>query len=312
MMKSKKQTTYELITQRIIDSLDKGDIPWIKPWQQVKNLGMPHNFKSGLNYNGLNMFLLYSQSWSTPYFLTYRQVKEMGGNVRKGERGTPITYFNWVNIKDKKDPSKLKNVPLLKYYTVFNAEQIEGIEFPNIEDNKKRFKAEFEAIEGADDLLKIMSKRIVKGSLVMPKINHIAQNRAYYRPSTDQITMPTKEQFKSSAEYYSVLFHELTHSTGHKDKLNRSTLVNAHFFGDKDYSKEELCAEMGAAFLCGLSDIDMHTIRNSQAYIKNWLKALKGNSQLVIQAASAAQKAVDFLIGEYKEENKALKEQKGE
>lgn len=303
MTKSKKQSTYELITQRIIDSLDKGDIPWIKPWQQVKNLGMPHNFKSGKNYNGLNMFLLYSQSWSTPYFLTFKQVKEMGGNVRKGEKGTPITYFNWVNIKDKKDADKTRQVPLLKYYTVFNAEQIDGIEFPSIEDNKKKFKPEFEAIESAEDLLALMSKRIVKGSLVVPKIHHVKGNRAFYRPSTDSITMPEKEQFNSSPEYYSTLFHELTHSTGHKEKLNRSTLVESHFFGDKNYSKEELCAEMGAAFLCGLCDIDMNTLRNSQAYIKSWLKALKGNSQLIIQAASAAQKAVDFLVGEYKAES---------
>jgi antirestriction protein ArdC len=172
---------------------------------------------------------------------------------------------------------------MLRYYTVFNLEQTTGIETP-----MELHKQTFQPIERCEALVTSMPQR--------PTLHH-GEPRAYYRPSVDAINMPRPELFDSPEEYYSTLFHELTHSTGHARRLNRPTLTDLCPFGSTNYSKEELVAEMGAAFLCGICGIENRTVDNSAAYIASWLRVLKHDKQMVILAAAQAQRAADFIQG---------------
>ena len=176
-----------------------------------------------------------------------------------------------------------KRIPLLRYYTVFNLEQTTGIETP-MEPHKQTF----QPIERCEALVASMPQR--------PTLHH-GEPRAYYRPLVDAINMPRPELFDSPEEYYSTLFHEMTHSTGHERRLNRPTLTDLCPFGSTNYSKEELVAEMGAAFLCGVCGIENRTVDNSAAYIASWLRVLKNDKQMVILAAAQAQRAADFIQG---------------
>jgi antirestriction protein ArdC len=185
--------------------------------------------------------------------------------------------------KDSTDKNDKDYIPLLRYYRVYNLDQVSGIKKPALE-NLPQFKpiAEAEQIANA------------YGSH-LEALRH-GGNRAFYRPATDSIQMPEKQTFDSPEEYYSTLFHEFTHSTGHKSRLNRTGITETHFFGDEIYSKEELVAEMGAAMLCGVIGIENKTIKNSASYIQSWLGKLKDDKKLVVHAAAAAQKAADFII----------------
>jgi antirestriction protein ArdC len=172
---------------------------------------------------------------------------------------------------------------MLRYYRVFNLDQVSGIKKPALENMPA-----FESIKEAEAIAAKYQEEI--------EVTH-GGSRAYYQPSSDSIRMPDRETFDGSAEYYSTLFHEFTHSTGHKSRLNRAGITETHFFGDEIYSKEELVAEMGAAMLCGVIGIENKTIKNSASYIQSWLAKLKDDKKLVIHAAAAAQKAADFILG---------------
>jgi len=187
---------------------------------------------------------------------------------------------------ENKETGETEEIPFLRYYTVFNLDQCAGIpedKIPVLEEKTR----EFNPIEEAE--------KIVAGYTRRPKIEHV-ESRAYYRPASDLVNMPKKELFKSDAEYYSTLFHELTHSTGHETRLNRSGITDLQGFGSHSYSKEELCAEFGAAYLCGESGIVDRTIENSSAYIQGWLKRLRSDKKFLVQAAAQGQKAVDFIL----------------
>ena len=254
-------------------------MPWHKPWEQ----GIPRNLVTKKPYRGVNVFLTASTGFASPYWLTLKQANERDGSIRKGEKGTPVIFWKWLESAADSEEQETKRIPMLRYYTVFNLEQTTGIETP-MEPHKQAF----QPIERCEALVASMPQR--------PTL-HYGEPRAYYRPLTDAINMPRPELFDSPEEYYSTLFHEMTHSTGHERRLNRSTLTDLCPFGSTNYSKEELVAEMGAAFLCGVCSIENRTVDNSAAYIASWLRVLKNDKQMVILAAAQAQRAADFIQG---------------
>lgn len=273
---------YEIITNQILDQLKAGVIPWHKPWASS---GEIQNFVSKKAYTGINPFLLNGAGHSCPYWVTYKQAKQLKGNVKKGEKGQMIIFFKMSPYKDK-DTGEDKNIPILRYYTVFNLDQTEGIDWEKEESDRTH------------NLIKAC-ENLVKGFADKPGISNGPQ--AFYSPSQDRIEVPAPQLFISDAEYYSTLFHELSHSTGHINRLNRETLTdNGAYFGSHQYSKEELVAEFGAAMLCGVAGIEQATIDNSAAYIKGWSQRLKQDSKLIIQAAAKAQRAADYIQGKHK------------
>lgn len=278
---------YEIITERVIANLEKGTIPWKKAWQTN---GMPvQNALTKKAYRGVNVFLLNTANYSSPYWLTYKQAESRGGNVKAGEKGNPIVFWKWNTYEKENDAGDIeeKSAPMLRYYTVFNSEQCEGLELLSLPMGDKKAYA-FNAIPECE--------RLISEIRDIPGISH-GGARAFYSPSKDAIQMPSKADFEKAEEYYSTLFHEITHSTGHHSRLNRfEENAPIAMFGSESYSKEELVAEMGAAFLCGTARIEPTTLDNSSAYIASWLKALKGDKKLVIMAAAKAQKAADFLL----------------
>ena len=284
-----KADVYTIITDRIIELLDQGVLPWKKPWRTAKTY-WPMNLVSGKEYSGINAFLLAMTSFESPYFLTFKQTRDMGGSIRKGAKGYPVIYCNRVTSDRKAEKTggkEQKQYSFLRYYTVFNLEQTEGITAPVIEVPAQVLT--FNPIEECE--------RICNGYRGGPEVIH-HQQRACYSPSLDLINMPKKETFDSETEYYGIRFHELTHSTGHKTRLAREGITEGHTFGDESYSKEELIAEMGAAFLCAHANIAPATLNNRAAYIANWLTKLRNDKKLVIHAAAAAQKAANLILGD--------------
>ena len=279
---------YGIITARITDQLATGTVPWHRPWKSGGPAGAPRNLSSGKPYRGVNVFLLSSLGYSSPYFLTYRQAVERGGHVKKGEHGAPVVFWKWLDPRhdghDGDEATTAARHAMLRYYTVFHVSQCEGIEAPAV----PTMAADVAPIESAD--------RIVTGMVDAPSIRH-GGDRACYSPALDYVAMPARTAFDGPEAYYSTLLHELTHSTGHASRLNRPTLVDMCPFGSTNYSKEELVAEMGAAYLCAFSGIENRTIDNSAAYIASWLRRLKDDTRLVVHAAAQAQRAVDFIMG---------------
>jgi antirestriction protein ArdC len=277
-------TVYEVITMRILAKLEQGIVPWQQPWTG----GEPKNLLSGKPYRGVNVFLLTSARYESPYWLTYRQAQTLGAHVRRGEQGYPVVFWKWreqeEDNEEKEQPSR-HYAPLLRYYTVFNLAQVEGLD--SVKALAKREKV-LTPIAACEQVIADMPHR--------PAITH-QEPRAYYRPLTDTINMPARGLFRSPEEYYSTLFHELTHATGHASRLARPTLMDLCPFGSTNYSKEELVAEMGAAFLCGYCGIENKTVDNSAAYIRSWLTKLRNEKTLVILAAAQAQKAADYILG---------------
>ncbi len=231
------------------------------------------------------MFVLESMGYTNPYWLTYNQAKKLGGYIRRGERSTPEVF--WKRLESARENPNTGQVatietPLLRYYRVFNVHQCEGLDgkIPPL-----AFR-QFHAIERAEKIVQSMPQP--------PAIEHGA--RASYRPSTDVVMVPPPEVFNSDEQFYSTLFHELLHSSGHPSRLNRFP-KNYPAFASPDYSREELVAEMGAAFLCGYCAILNTTIDNSAAYISAWLSKLRNDERLVVVAGGRAQRAADFIRG---------------
>jgi antirestriction protein ArdC len=282
---SGRRSVYDIITERICAQLEKGVVPWHKPWRGG-DLGSPRNFKSGQAYRGINVFLLSCAPYSSPYWLTYRQAVERGGMVKKGEHGFPVVFWKWLERieKDEQGREHTRHLPLLRYYTVFNVEQCDDIETPV----PASVTSDFQPIEHCD--------AVVAGMPQAPAITH-NDGRAFYRPSTDAVSIPRPQLFTDPAEYYGTLFHELGHASGHASRLDRPGITESHYFGDCDYSKEELVAEMASAFLCGHCGIESTTLDNSAAYIGGWLKKLRDDRRLVVTAGAQAQKAADFILG---------------
>lgn len=278
------QTIYETITAKIIEQLEKGVVPWRKPWKaDTQGNIFPKNFITKKAYRGCNTFLLGCQGYDSNYWLTFNQCKAQGGNVKKGEKSTPVIF--WKMLEKEGQQNEKDFFPCLKYYNVFNVSQCQGLPKEAHEIPKETL---FKPIEACENVLTSLP-------LGMSKITN-GEDRAYYSPTRDFINMPNPTLFENEASYYSVLFHELTHATGHKSRLNREGVQGESRFGDSVYSKEELIAECGASFLCGFTGIETSTLENSASYISNWLSKLRSDNKLIIQASGQAQKAVDYLL----------------
>jgi antirestriction protein ArdC len=299
---------YQTVTDRILSSLKAGVIPWEKPWKSRRFTGgpFPRNFYTGKPYRGINVLLLWSSEYSSPFWLTFKQAQALKGSVRKGEHGTPIVFYKRLSEHAKKDEDPTgedERVPfVLCHYTVFNVEQCDGLTLPEI--SQPAIAPEVDEDE--------LCESIVTGWKSCPALylNGPAEYRAYYRPSTDSVHMPARSRFVDAPHYYSTLFHELVHSTGHASRLNRTF---GDRFGDELYSKEELVAEMGAAFLCAIAGIaNEHTDRNTTAYIQNWIAKLEEDNRLIVHAAANAQRAVDCILGSAFEEEKETTENVGD
>jgi antirestriction protein ArdC len=287
-------TAYEIVTESIIQQLKSGVAPWRKPWRTE----MPANLVSKKEYRGINIFLLAFQGYGSRYWLTYRQAQAAGGNVRKQQHGTHVVFWKIGEYrkenKETGEPEDRKSI-LLRYYTVFNLEQCEGIKSPDP-------RQIINPIEQCESIVKDMPNP--------PAFEQ--DSRAFYKPSTDTVGMPARSAFHSAEEYYSTLFHELTHSTGHASRVGREGILNHNPFGSDDYSKEELVAEMGAAMLCGVAGIESHTINNSAAYLQTWINRLQSDSRLIVSAASQAQKAADYILDRIPSEPETDSDTKGE
>ncbi len=271
---------YAIITDRIIKLLEAGTVPWHRPW--AGSHLQPRNLISDKPYRGVNAFLLAAAAYESPYWLTFKQAKNREGTVKKGQRGYPCVFWNWVDRDDPKTGETTQH-PFMRYYTVFNAQQCVGIDCP---DNPLPART-FSPIRCCED--------VVGGMPRAPPICH-GGDRACYTPSTDQVQMPPRERFEKEEGYYTTLFHELVHSTGHDSRLARPGITDSILFGSHRYSQEELVAEMGATFLCGHTGIENAVIDNSAAYIASWLRRLRNDQRLVIQSAAQSQKAVDYIL----------------
>ena len=298
-----KVDAYQVITDQVIALLEAGTAPWQKPWVSASgSTGMPVNIASKKVYRGANVFILGMAAqvagYSSPWWGTYDQIAKRGGQVLKGQTGTMIIFWTRIKIEDKVTGDE-KTIPLLRTYKVFNAEQAEGLSLPEFGSSSD------ETADGADAVAEFDAA--VAGYLADgPTLAHGA-SRAYYSPSRDHVQMPARSDFRSTEGYYAALFHELTHSTGHSDRLAREGIVEGHSFGDALYSKEELIAEMGSAFLAGLTGMVVTPMANSASYLKSWITVLKGDTKLIIKAAGQAQRATDLILGttfeDEKEEN---------
>ena len=271
---------YAVVTDRIIQQLESGVIPWQKPWTGVQSGA--YSGTTGKPYSLLNQMILGKPG---AYF-TFNETTKRGGKIRKGEKSSMIVFWKQVKVSET-DPAtgelKERIIPMLRYFNVFHQDQIDGFTI------NAPAPVEHEPIAEAEA---IISHYTTRENLT---IQHQRGNEAFYSPLRDCIVLPLMEQFPELAEYYSTAFHEITHSTGHKSRLNR--LKTTAHFGNEDYSKEELTAEIGAAALVNYTGIETgKTLKNSAAYVQSWLRALKNDKRLIVGASAAAQKAVDFIL----------------
>ena len=269
---------FKMITDRVIAQMESGEIPWEKPWISA---GQCNSHTTGKPYSLLNQMMLNCPG----EYLTYKQCSEEGGHVRKGEKSSMVVFWKWLKVMDD-DTQEEKEVPMLRYYNVFHIDQCEGI--------AAKYQQEMPDNAQPDATAETIITDYISRSGV--KVVHEQGDRAYYRPSTDTITLPMMQQFKSTAEYYGTAFHEITHSTGHHTRLDR--LDKTAFFGTEQYSKEELIAEIGSAALVNHCGIETdHSIRNNAAYIQNWLQVLRNDKRFIVSASAKAEKAVNMILG---------------
>ena len=270
---------YAEVTSRIMQQMESGVIPWRKPWIAS---GAAVSHATGKAYSLLNQMLLGRPG----EYATYAQIQKAGGYVKKGEKASMVVFWKWIEQEDEETGEK-KEIPFLRYYNVFHIDQCEGLTAKHTQEAPANPAT---ADETADEIVTAYCSR--EGV----KLIHEEGNRAFYRPATDSITVPHMRQFSATAEYYSTLFHEMTHSTGHKSRLDRLDHVAA--FGSEDYSKEELIAEIGAAALVNHTGLETpDSFRNNAAYIQNWLQVLKDDKRFIVSAAGKAEKAVNLILG---------------
>jgi antirestriction protein ArdC len=290
-MKKTKFDIYQMITDRIVGGLENGVIPWQKKWDMVGGVNTPMNFASKRPYNGINALMLGLSSYNTPWFLTYKQAEKLGGYVKKGEKSLPVIFWKWyfydADGKPCDESVAVKKIPNARYYKVFNVEQTEGIDWQSELKTEEKPENTFTPIEACENIWDQWTNK--------PPVNY-GGNRACYYPVGDRINMPEPTQFHSSENFYATLFHEGIHATGHGTRLNREEVVNLNSFGNHAYSKEELTAEIGAAFLCGITGIEHAVIENQSAYINGWLSKLKGDKKFVYEASKKAKSAVEHIL----------------
>jgi antirestriction protein ArdC len=278
--KRAKRDVYQEVTNSMIAKLEAGVVPWRKPWR------MPTNLVSKKAYRGINTWLLSGHDYKSPYWLTYRQAQSLGGHVKAGEKGTQIVFWKFFNKPRPlkvNDDGEIESQPdtwaMAKAYTVFNVEQCEGVKVPE---------------RGTDEAVDVAGGNALLEGYVNPPQYTEGGQRAYYRPSEDRVNVPSAGIFESSAAYLSTKYHEYVHSTGHEARLGR---IEHKRFADDAYSEEELTAEMGASYLSAMAGIEQGTQDNSAAYIGHWLQRLHEDKRFIMHVSSAAQKAVDHIVG---------------
>jgi antirestriction protein ArdC len=286
-----KRDIYSTVTDSIIDLLERDLPPWRKPWDNSGSIdsALPFNAISGRHYSGINVPLLWAEGqekgYATNGWLTYKQAKDLGGYIRRGEHGRTVVFWRFQDVADK-ETGEVKKVPFARAYTVFNIEQCAEIgetkagEIPN-------------PVEPDNVIAWCQS--------VGANIRH-GGNRACFVPSADLIQLPRPEQFHSVESYHATALHELTHWTGHKSRLDRTF---GKRFGDEAYAFEELCAELGSAFLCASVGIENAPLQDHASYLEHWLKILRSDKRAIFTAASQAQKATDYCLEHGKEQKLA-------
>lgn len=280
------KSVYEMVTERIIDQLEQGIIPWQKPWTGVRSGAF--NRISKKPYSLLNQMLLHHDG----EYATFKQWSDLGGHVRKGEKSEIVCFWKIQPVEEKQeDGTKIvRQIPLLRYYNVFHISQVDGVEpLPKDELN------DIEPIEKAENvLLDYWTKEDIT-------VEHKAGNDAYYSPKRDLIHLPLFEQFTDANEYYSTAFHESVHSTMKESRCNRAEDRKGKLvaYGSDEYSKEELIAEIGSASLMNIIGIETtKSFKNSSAYIQGWLSKLQSDVKFIVSASSKAEKAVKYILGE--------------
>tara|TARA_Y100000310_G_scaffold129643_1_gene128784 strand:+ start:1408 stop:2268 length:861 start_codon:yes stop_codon:yes gene_type:complete len=275
----------EIVTKRIFQLLKEGKIPWQRPW--TSRAGRPRNGVSNRPYRGINALICSGMvsGYSDPNWYTLKQIKKMELTLKKSQKSTPVVFWNWTD--KKQSDGSTERFPFTTYYKCFNRQQIEGAEklWPPAEETKPNEDWELDAEA-------IVKKYQEDGG---PEIDY-GMGSACYKPTIDKIEVPSRADHTSVAEYWATLFHEITHSTGSKKRLNRSEGMKG-MKGNHDYSKEELVAEMGACFLLADLGVEKH-IENSAAYIRGWLEKLEGEEKILMQAAQQAEKSCDYVRGE--------------
>jgi antirestriction protein ArdC len=290
MFSSEKEDIYTRVTNRIIADLEKGVRPWMKPWSSANaegriTLPLRHN---GLHYRGINILMLWGASlergYVSPTWMSYRQAQELGGQVRKGEKGALVVYANTITKTETNGDGEEeeRSIPFMTGYTVFNVEQIDGLPAHYRAKPEPITTPAVQRLEQADRFFAATGAAIRSGG-----------SRAYYAPATDHIQMPPFEAFTDAESHAATLAHELTHWTKHPSRLNRD--LGRKSWGDEGYAHEELVAEMGAAFLCAELRITPEVREDHAAYIDHWLKVLKNDKRAIFSAAALAQKSVDYL-----------------
>ena len=280
---------YQAITDHFVEQLKRGTVPWQKPWFGVQNI------VSRKPYRGINALLLGSNDYQSPFWITFKHALDLGGHVRKGERSTPVIYYKILEKRDEAGKVMLRNdgrparIPFVRWANVFNLDQTEGIEPPVI------------AIQQGPRHPLERAVAIVENAKLCP-IHH-AGFAAYHSSQDDVIRIPAPSTFHSREDYYHSLYHEMIHASGHSSRLDREGVTQQARFGSERYSKEELVAELGAAFLSNEAGIlDSVRFENSAAYLGSWINKLENDPRMIVSAASQAQKASDFVLGiEHKE-----------
>lgn len=266
--------TYQEVTDRIVSALEAGEVPWRRPWRS--EVGQPRSI-DGRAYRGINALLLGMSEYGDPRWGTFAGIKRHGGKVRKGERSTLVVLWKPLRVKDK-ESGEPRQILMLKYFRVFNIEQCDGL-----------------ALDALPEFVPDMTaEEVYTNYPAPPSLSHGASG-AWYMPAPDHVDMPRREAFESPRAYYTTLFHELTHSTGHTSRLNRPEIMERNGFGSEPYSREELVAEIGAGMLAAAVGIEPD-YPQSAAYLKSWLTALKSDRKLIVSAAARAQKAADHIL----------------
>lgn len=294
MKAESKTTVFQMVTDKIIEKLKSGVIPWRKEWHGVKGdentEGMAISYTTRRAYSTLNQWLLGEPG----EYLTFKQIQDLGGSIQKGEKAKFVVFYTHAEYKrrdEKTGEEIIETYPILRYYNVWHLSQTTGIP------TKIGTKAKEEVEAPATDE---KAEGIIAGYLARETglrfQNDKPSDKAYYSPSADKVVVPMLAQFTSLAEYYSTTFHELTHSTSKKERCDR---VTGHIFGDADYSREELVAEMGSAMLCSVAGVDTEkSLTNSAGYIQGWMKSLKKDPKMIVWATAKAEKAARYILGE--------------
>lgn len=296
-VKTTPTNVYQIVTDRITEQLAKGEIPWHKPWVGGGDVAI--SYASRKPYSFLNQMLLGKPG----EWLSWGLIQKLGGRVKKGAKSSICVWTKCETVLGEKENEDGETEVTrnfrryLKWYRVWHLDDVEGIE-SKIE--KVVPNPDITPVEAAEKIVNDYVERERAGGFTF--INNRESGQAYYSPSEDKVVVPMISQYEIVEEYYSTTFHELTHSTMHEKRCDRKSENKLAAFGDANYSREELVAEFGAAFLCNRAGLDNEkAFKNNVAYIQNWLKALKDDNRMIAWAASRAQKAARYILGEKEE-----------